>query len=208
MDYRRTKYCPKFEDITRKKQELNDEILKEHPRARDMHNYISNNKNKYKLKFIKIYNGKCAYCGASIDLIQKEFFEIDHFINEKASCFNSKKDAGYIDNLILACHSCNHNKSSFLVEKKAFKYLFPDNKKIQSTFVRTDDYYIKINDKYLTNNNIKEFYKKLNLGAELHRLDYLLLNIGGLQDKCKSNRELYYELGQIKDALRIKRNIA
>mgnify|MGYP000060833833 CR=1 FL=1 len=40
---------------------------------------ISDNSQKFKLEFIKAYNGKCAYCGASIDLIKRTEFEIDHF---------------------------------------------------------------------------------------------------------------------------------
>lgn len=43
----------------------------EHPNAKDMHRYISDNSQKFKLEFIKAYNGKCAYCGASIDLIKR-----------------------------------------------------------------------------------------------------------------------------------------
>lgn len=48
-----------------------------------MHRYISDNSQKFKLEFIKAYNGKCAYCGASIDLIKKNEFEIDHFYMKK-----------------------------------------------------------------------------------------------------------------------------
>ena len=34
----------------------------EHPNAKDMHRYISDNSQKFKLEFIKAYNGKFAYC--------------------------------------------------------------------------------------------------------------------------------------------------
>ena len=89
-----------------------------------MHSSISNNSQKFKIEFIKAYNGKCAYCGASIDLIKKSEFEIDHFLYEKAPVFATKKDAGYIDNLILACHDCNHNKNAFWVDEEGFDELF------------------------------------------------------------------------------------
>lgn len=56
-----------------------------------MHRYISDNSQKFKLEFIKAYNGKFAYCRASIDLIKKTEFEIDHFLYEKAPIFATKK---------------------------------------------------------------------------------------------------------------------
>ena len=37
-------------------------------------------KEKMKKKLMEIQDGKCAYCGASIDLIKKTEFEIDHFL--------------------------------------------------------------------------------------------------------------------------------
>ena len=46
-------------------------VKAEHPYAQDMHTYISNNSEKFKLEFLKVYNGKCAYCGVSVDLIKK-----------------------------------------------------------------------------------------------------------------------------------------
>ena len=115
MDYRRTKYCPELVDIKEKKKKIEALIKKEHPHAQDMHTYISDNSEKYKLKFVQAYNGKCAYCGVSIDLIKKNEFEIDHFLYEKFPKFKTKKEAGYIENLILACHDCNHNKSDFCI---------------------------------------------------------------------------------------------
>ena len=80
MDYRRTKYCPELIDVPQKKKEVEALVKAEHPYAKDMHSYISDNSQKFKLEFIKAYNGKCAYCGASIDLIKKTEFEIDHFL--------------------------------------------------------------------------------------------------------------------------------
>ena len=71
MDYRRTKYCPELIDVSQKKKEVEKLVEIEHPNAKDMHRYISDNSQKFKLEFIKAYNGKCAYCGASIDLIKK-----------------------------------------------------------------------------------------------------------------------------------------
>ena len=54
---------------------------------------VSSFKDEIKGKLIANQNGKCAYCGASIDLIKKTEFEIDHFLYEKAPIFATKKDA-------------------------------------------------------------------------------------------------------------------
>lgn len=91
MDYRRTKYCPELIDVSQKKKEVEKLVEIEHPNAKDMHRYISDNSQKFKLEFIKAYNGKCAYCGASIDLIKKTEFEIDHFFSLKSSYICYKK---------------------------------------------------------------------------------------------------------------------
>lgn len=159
------------------------------------------------LEFIKAYNGKCAYCGASIDLIKKTEFEIDHFLYEKAPIFATKKDAGYMENLILSCHDCNHNKNSFWIEKEEMDTLNPDGEKIKNVFIRDDKYYIRINDEFKENTTIEGFYNKLCLGSELHRLDYLIMNIIGLQRYCEDNSDLYVGLGKILDIIREKRNI-
>lgn len=207
MDYRRTKYCPELGDITEKKKNVETLVKEEHPYAQDMHTYISDNSEKYKMKFLQAYNGKCAYCGASVDLLKKNEFEIDHFLYEKASKFATKKEAGYIENLILACHDCNHNKGSFWIEEDYYEKLYPDGEEIKNTFIRDEQYYICINDAYKETTCIKDFYDKVRLGSELHRLDYLLMNIIGLQRQCHENKELCAGLGKIMDVIRAKRNI-
>lgn len=172
-----------------------------------MHSYISDNSQKFKLEYIKAYNRKCAYCGASSDLIKKSEFEIDHFLYKKAAVFETKKDAGYIENLILSCHDCNHAKGSFWIEKEDFEVLNPDGEIIKNVFIRDKQYYIQINDKFKQNITVESFYNKLHLDSELHRLDYLIMNIIGLQRSCENNSELYVGLGRILDIIRQKRNI-
>ena len=140
-------------------------------------------------------------------MIKKSEFEIDHFLYEKAPVFATKKDAGYIDNLILACHDCNHNKNAFWVDEEGFDELYPDGEKVKKVFIRDELYYIRINDEYKEKAIINEFYDKLRLGSELHRLDYLLMNIRGLQRVCEDNSELYAGLGKIFDVISQKRNI-
>lgn len=55
MDYRRTKYCPELIDVSQKKKEVEKLVEIEHPNAKDMHRYISDNSQKFKLEFIKAY---------------------------------------------------------------------------------------------------------------------------------------------------------
>ncbi len=204
-DYRATKYCPPIEELKEKKQGVVDKIKTAHPKAKDMHAYIRVNEDVYKLEFMKAYNLKCAYCGASIDLMPKEMFEIDHFLYAKS--FAKKSEAGYIENLVLACHSCNHQKSDFNIPEVDRELLHPDVDKFLQTFERDDQYYITIATDKSSNETINGFYKLLGLDGEIHRLDFLLMNMIGLQRKVKDNDEIYSALGQAIDILRIKRNM-
>ena len=126
-DYRNTMFCPKLEDINNKKEKLNEEITKEHTRAKIIYNQIKDKDNVYKVKFMKIYNYKCSYCGNSIDNISSNLLEIDHYICE--SSFKSKEVAGKIENLVLACYDCNRAKSNFLIKNKYKDILNPDLEK-------------------------------------------------------------------------------
>lgn len=207
IDYRMTKYCSELVNIQDRKKKIEKQIKAVHPRAKDMHTYLSDNSSMFKLKFVQAYNGKCAYCGVSVDLLPKNIFEIDHFLYEKASRFATKKEAGYIENLVLACHDCNHNKGSFWIEEEQYDKLNPDGEGIKDSFMRDEQYYIRINDKSKDNRSIARFYEKLKLGSELHRLDYLLMNIIGMQRKHQDNDELYSGLGKILDIVKAKRNI-
>lgn len=112
-----------------------------------------------------------------------------------------------IDKILLSCHDCNHNKNSFWIEKEEMDTLNPDGEKIKNVFIRDDKYYIRINDEFKENTTIEGFYNKLCLGSELHRLDYLIMNIIGLQRSCEDNSDLYVGLGKILDTIREKRNI-
>lgn len=206
-DYRNTKYCPELDKVKEKKQSIENIVKKEHPRAVDMHTYISQNDQKYKSLFMNVYNCKCAYCGVSIDLVPKVLFEVDHFLYKGSSRFKSKKDAGYIDNLVLACRVCNQRKSSFDISDNVYKALYPDGDEVKNTFYRDERYYIKMSEKAEINNNIKSFYEQLQLGGEVHRLDYLLMSLLGFQREHDDNSELYMEVGKTIDILRRKRNM-
>ena len=203
-DYRITKYCKPIVNLENKKKLVVEKIKKDHPKAKDMHTYISSNTQPYKKTFMEAYNFKCAYCGASIDIFPFEIFEIDHFIYEKS--FEKKADAGFIENLVLACHSCNHRKSALSLPEDDREYLHPDKEKIKETFKRDELYRIVISEKFKTNKTVKQFYETLGLGEEFHRLDYLLLSMIGLQRRLENDPEKYAMLGQAIYRLQIKRN--
>lgn len=204
-DYRATKYCPPINELLQKKQRVADNIRVDHPRARDMHSYIKVNDFDYKKQFMEAYNYKCAYCGASVDIIPKAMFEIDHFINEKS--FASKADAGFIENLVLSCHTCNHQKSSHWIKEDDRLNLNPDMEQIKQTFARDESFYIVVSEDCLEDQSIKEFHEKLKLDGEIHRLDYLLMNMIGLQRTLNAKPEAYSKIGQAIDLLRVKRNV-
>ena len=168
---------------------------------------LTHNYTKYKIEFIKAYNYKCAYCGVSVQLIPIEFFEVDHYIYQKSERFKSKQDAGYIENLVLSCHNCNHNKSSFMIEDEVYDDLHPDNKKICECFYRDDLYYIRMTESGPNDDNILLFYNKLKLGSEVHRLDFLLMNLIGFLQQHLLDSKNEVKLADIIENLRTKRNL-
>lgn len=205
-DYRITKYEEEFDGISEKKRLVRDQIKKDKPRVKDFHTYISDNDGLYKKPFMNAYNGKCAYCGLSIDIIPKSYFEIDHFIYQKSSKFATKKDAGYIENLVLACHNCNHKKSGYIVADDDYDKLYPDTAEIKTTFSRDEDFYIRYNTP--CNDSIVQFYEQLGLGDELKRVDYLLMSILGLEKKLYDAglNEAYVKIDSMYKLLLRKRN--
>lgn len=206
-DYRNTIYCEPLDNIQYKKNTVKQLVLSEHPKAIDLHSYISDNNKKYKVEFMKAYNYKCAYCGVSIALIPKDLFEVDHYIYQKSEQFKTKKEAGFIDNLVLSCHNCNHNKSSFNIEASFYDDLYPDNTKICDFFYRDDLYYIKLTESGLKHDRVSLFYNKLKFYSEIHRLDFLLMNLIGLSSKHQLNQDDQIKLSSIIDILRMKRNL-
>lgn len=206
-DYRNTEFCPKLGNVEERKKLVAAMVKTDHPRARDMHRYISENKAPYKTAFIQAYNGKCAYCGVSLDIIPKDSFEIDHFIYKEDSRFKAKADAGYIENLVLACHKCNHTKSSLPIPDESHEYLHPDKPGITGTFIRDNDFYIRIAPAKETDLLANRFYSQLELGAEVHRLDFLLTSMRGLQAKISESSTAHKAMSEAIALLQTKRNL-
>lgn len=204
-DYRNTKYCPAFTDLSDKKVRVKNAVLEVYPRAIDMHRYISRNDLGFKQQFIEAYNGKCAYCGVPISVIGQKQLEIDHFIPQKAARFTTKKDAGYIENLVLACYDCNRSKSDLELPDDDLYKVNPDGPDICRTFYRDDDYYIRISEEYESDTSVKSFYYKLRLDSQTHRLDYLLVSLRGLRDKLKGNPSVYVQLNEAIELMQQKR---
>ena len=203
-DYRNTEYCPNLSKVKNKKNDLVIRIKQDHPRAVDMHNYVSDNSTVYKEQFMDAYNNKCAYCGVSVDVIPVQMFEVDHFIYQKS--FKTKKDAGFIENLVLSCYDCNRGKSSLPIPASAINDLHPDEKGITKTFVRDKDFYIRISADKENDPAAQNFYRDLKLWSELHRIDYTLMSMIGMQKVLAGNDEALAKLGQAITTLQSKRN--
>lgn len=192
-DYRDTKYCPGYDGVLENKKKFMVSFRADHPRAKDIHAYVSKNEGSYKGDFMRIYNGKCAYCGTSIRVNPKSMFEVDHFIPQSAACFASKADAGKISNIVLSCQICNHNKSDFLIGVENQPLLHPDCDGIKNAFFRDEMYYIRVSSGQP--NEVTDFYKQLKLERQSCRLDYLLLNMKGLYERIADRSDIHNLLG-------------
>ena len=60
-----------------------------------------------------------------------------------------------------------------------------DKGEIAKIFYRDDNYYIRIQDDYIEDKTINEFYDQLQLEHQTRRLDYLLINMQGLHKKLE-----------------------
>lgn len=203
-DYRNTKYCKHLVNLKEKKKILKEKICKEHPRAKIIYNQVRNNTGDYKASFMEMYNYKCSYCGNSITNISTILFEVDHYICE--SSFDSREEAGRMENLVLACYDCNRPKSSLLIENEYIEKLNPDFEEIKNVFYRDDDYYIQIAEKFEKDIFINKFYEQLKLGYQTRRLDFLLMNMSGLYDKIKGEPQAE-TLNVLLKKLKEKRNL-
>ena len=206
-DYRRTKYCPIVVDIKKNKQKVVNTIKSDHRKAINMYNYISKENDCYKSLFAKAYNGKCCYCGVSIELIPLELFEIDHFVCKTSKSFKNKSEANEIDNLVFSCKKCNRGKTALDVSPEKCQKLNPDGDEITKTFIRDNSYYIKVADELSEDKEINEFYNSLGLGEELKRIDFLLMNMIGLYKKYKDSMKNLEPLLEAIELLKAKRNV-
>lgn len=174
-DYRNTEYCCELKEVEKQKHLLEDEIMSKYPRTQSIYNKVLKKGSHYNEKFARIYNCKCSYCGALLGLFSSDEFEVDHFIN-KAS-FSNRLESDKISNLVWSCKSCNRRKGNFLIKERYVDILNVDNGNIAKVFVRDNENNIRISEQYQNDEIIEKFYKKLCLGHERRRLDYLCLEI-------------------------------
>lgn len=209
-DYRKTKYCLSFENINLNKNKFLEELKLEFPEIEDIYSKISKNDELYKIKFMKIYNCRCSYCGVSLDILNKRMFEIDHYIYKKSPKFKDNNEADKIENLVLSCQYCNRKKRDFSIPDTEYILLYPDGEEIKKVFYRDEQYYIRISNNYSLNQTINKFYKKLKLDAEVRRLDFLLINLLKFKKIYKNKLEglrIFNDVCSIIEKLKNKRNI-
>lgn len=211
-DYRCSDFCPEFSSIPKKKAQLEKKITAE-SQYKNFYNAIKPRGSKYNRDFSAIYNSKCSYCGVSIDIQSHQLFEVDHFINKAHPDVDNKKDLDTKDNLMFACHTCNRKKRDFAIHlnkkaKSGLSYkdlLNPDQKHIMNVFTRDSHYRIQIAPQYASDPHVKSFYNKLLFHHPIRQLDFLLLELTGLIEKCK-NVQIKASLLEIKDLLIRARN--
>lgn len=122
-------------------------------------------------------------------MISSELFEIDHFICE-ASFNGDSINAGKINNLVLSCKKCNRAKKDFIWNEIYSSKFNVDDESITEVFYRDEDYSIKIENEYITDNSIYSFYRKLKFDEEIRRLDFLLMNMYGFYNKYSEDKNI------------------
>lgn len=206
-DYRNTDYCPVLEHVAEQKQALEKEIKAESPRTKIIYNKVNDRDGIYHKKFARIYNEKCAYCGAAFGLLPVESFEIDHFLNEASfeDTTEGRIEAGRMSNLVWSCVSCNRGKCGITIKPPYDALLNVDDGSIAAVFERDEKYYIQIRDTYKNDEFIQKFYEALHLGYETRRLDYLCLQLEG-KYQAERNKKRKEKLGESLSILLKKRN--
>lgn len=203
-DYRCTQYCPSFEAIPKRKPLLLKIIRKAHPRARNIYMIINKSGTDEHRAFFDLYNNKCAYCGCSVDVIPAQLYNIDH-IKPSAIKAIPAENPNALDNLVLACRTCNAGKSDFWFEELSDKWS-PDGEGIATLFVRDELFRIRIAPKYTDDENITILFEKLRFGDQQRRLDHLLMSIYGYAKTLPNGSEKRQSLLEVGRMLQSKRN--
>lgn len=164
-------------------------LKKMHPKIKKYYVYLGNHKDERRRFIHKLYHDRCVYCGATVKLMDLSNFQIDHIVSKdvlyKRHISDEKIHSIY--NLVPACRSCNRQKSNFVPKKKESERLLnPDENLLDQVFYRDERYYIRISDGFKENDDIKAFYQKLQLGNQIKRMDYLLMQIDTLLKELKS----------------------
>ena len=192
-----------FENQNQKDEELNDlrgAIEKKHS-INNWYAYLNNKANDADRKsFAKIFNDRCCYCGASfLFALNCLNIEIDHIFSKSVKP-NSAEEINDLENLASSCHNCNSKKKAIVVNSYEANIINPYHN-ITKVFSRTSDLYIEIRDEYKTNTFVLDFYNKLGLKKEIHRLFYICLVLNDLKKKNTANDYLYSRLSKAVDSI-------
>lgn len=189
-DYRCSDYCRSFDGIKERKAVLG-RLVAGTSKYKNMYKAVSLRDSRYHHLFACLYHGKCAYCGADLSIYDQQSFEVDHFLcQDRADSVRSLND---LSNLVNACRSCNSKKSNFYIRRGKdlatgrdySQLLDPDGEDILQVFVRDPSYRIRIASEYHQDQVVIDYYRTLALGSQTMRLDYLLLQMRGLEQTCR-----------------------
>ncbi len=169
----------------------------------DNYHYLLREHSELKIKFRKLYQYKCVYCGITNDVISNEMLELDHYYP-----YTKRKDyngnINELANIVLSCHSCNRSKSSFLTEHSDKTIFHPDMVDLGVYFERKKDYTVCIRNDYKTNTHVCAFYEQLKMKNYHRRLDHLIMMMSEFCKNC-TDITLKNKLQDIKEELRKKR---
>ena len=109
--------------------------------------------------------------------------------------------------ILFVCHDCNYSKNAFAITEDNEDDLNPDKGNVLKYFCRDNMFYIRTTDVGKEKQSIIEFYNKLHLGSEIHRIDYLVMSMVGLQKALKNKGLDSSELSNAISILQRKRNL-
>jgi len=174
-DYRINGTADTFRNIAEQKKVLAAAIQKKHPKTKQVYGKIRDKNLAFNGTFRQIYLKRCAYCGISTEVIDRNQFEVDHFVPQAQD--KTKVDVHAITNLVSSCRECNRKKSDFRIDNQYIELLHPDKQNIRQVFARTETFQIKINEQYLSDDLICKFYEQLQLGSFARQIDFLIMEM-------------------------------
>lgn len=188
-DYRIDKYKNiSFSQLRSKKYDFMRKFRDKHKTAWKVYDYVGRSQELHN-DFKSIYNSRCAYCGADYSFFNRYNFDIDHYIPQDSKY--KKQFLHGISNLVYSCRRCNEKKLAYWCASTNNSILLhPDNDNYPKIFYRDSSFKICIQNEYLHNSEVIEFYNELELGSNEKRLLYLIMVLTDyLDEKPASSKE-------------------